>query len=111
MYLAHAVLAVVLRRAVEILSLEFVGNADVKVAAVLGVGLDLKIALDRLAFLDSEDVLEVEDGLLPVSVLCVRASREANGLVAGGKVNVKPRDESVDKVIAFDGEVEWGAES
>jgi hypothetical protein len=60
--------------------------------------------------LDGQDILEVEDGLLPVSVFGVRAGGEADGLVAGGEVNIEPRHEGVDKVIAFDGELEGRGE-
>lgn len=68
-------------------------------------------ALNLLTLLDGEDVLEVEDGLLPVSVLGVGAGREADGLVAGGEVNVEPGDKGVDEVIAPGDELEVGLES
>lgn len=38
----------------------------------------------------------VEDGLLPVGVLGVRAGREADGLVAGRERDVEPGEERVD---------------
>lgn len=34
------------------------------------------------------------------------AGREADGLVAGGEVNVEPGHEGVDEVVALDGELE-----
>ena len=57
-------------------------------------------ALDLLAGLDGEDVLEVEDGLLPVGVLCVGAGGELDGLVAAGKLDIEPGDQGVDEVVA-----------
>lgn len=61
--------------------------------------------------LDGENILEVEDGLLPVGVLGMWASGEANGLVAGGEVDIEPRDQGVDEVIAGNGELEGNIES
>ena len=67
-------------------------------------------ALDLLAGLDCEDVLEVEDGLLPVGVLLVsaifrmpmlitnlgvRSGAELYWLVALGESNIEPAQESV----------------
>lgn len=63
-------------------------------------------ALDLLAGLDGEDVLEVEDGLLPVGVLGVGTGGELDGLVAGGELDVEPRDHGVDVVGAAHGEGE-----
>lgn len=83
-----------------------VGESDVKVTAVVVVGSACELTLDLLAGLDGEDVLEVEDGLLPVGVLGVRASGEADGLVAGGELDVEPRDHGVDVVGAAHREVE-----
>jgi hypothetical protein len=61
--------------------------------------------------LDSEYILEVEDGLLPVGVLGMWAGGEADGLVAGGEVDIKPRDQGVDEVIAGNRELEGNIES
>lgn len=94
-----------------IVDLEAVVDLNVQVAAVLVVGLDVELALDLLAVLDGEDVLDVEDGLFPVSVLGVRAGGEADGLVAGGEVDVEPGNEGVDEIIALSGEGEGGVES
>lgn len=65
--------------------------------------------MDGLALLDGQDVLEVEDGLLPVGVLCVRAGGEGDRLVAGREFDVEPRDERVHKVVATGVEVEGHA--
>ena len=48
--------------------------------------------------LDCQDVPKVEDGLLPVSVLCVGPGGELDGLVAGAELDVEPGDEGVDEV-------------
>lgn len=94
----------------RIVDLEGVVDLNVQVAAVLVVGLDVELALDLLAVLHGEDVLDVEDGLFPVGVLGVRAGGEADGLVAGGEVDVEPGNEGVDEVIALSGEGEGGVE-
>lgn len=107
---AHLELALARGVPVGVVRLEGVVDVDVEVAPVLGVGLDLQDARDLLARLDGEHVLEVEDGLLPVGVLCVRAGGEADRLVAGREVDVEPGDEGVDEVVALDGQLEGGGE-
>jgi hypothetical protein len=108
--LAHAVGGLALDLAVDIGGLKAVLDGDVEVAAVLLVGLDGQGAGDFLALLDGEDVLEVEDGLLPVRVLGVGTGREADGLVGGGELNVEPRDNGVDEVVPPGGQGEVGDE-
>lgn len=95
---------------VGVAGLEVVVNLNVEVATVLVVGPDVELALDLLAVLDGEDVLDVEDGLLPVGVLGVGAGGEADGLVASGEVDVEPRDEGVDEVVALGRQGEGGVE-
>ena len=84
----------------HVLCFELVGDGNIQITVVLLAGLVLQDTADGLAFFDSKHVLEVEDGLFPVCVLCVGAGREADGLVASGKLNVEPGDDGVDKVIA-----------
>ena len=93
-----------------ILGLELVVDGDVEISPVLLIWPAAQLASDVLASLNGEHICEVEDSLLPVSVLCVRASAEADWLVAGGELDIEPRDESVDVVGSADGEVEWQAE-
>jgi hypothetical protein len=52
------------------------------------------------ALLDGQDFAQVENGLLPVSVLGMGTGAESNWLVASSEVNVEPCDESVDEVVA-----------
>jgi len=104
--LAHAVGALAGAGPGGVVRLELVVDLDVEVAAVLVIGLDEELAGDLLTLLDGEDVLEVEDGLLPVGVLGVGAGREADRLVARGEVDVKPRDQGVDEVVALDRQLE-----
>lgn len=66
--------------------------------------------LDLLALLDGKDILQVKDRLLPVGVLGVGARGEANGLVAGGELDVEPGDERVDEIVAPRGQLEGAAE-
>lgn len=93
------------------MGLQLVSKLDVKVTSVLGVGLDVELDLDILVFADGKHVLEIEDSLLPVGVLGVGASREADGLVAGGEVDIEPRDKSVDEVISLSSELKVSGES
>lgn len=109
--LAHLVQAPALGRPRRVLALELVVDGDVEIALVLLVGAVVERALHLLTLLDGEDVLEVEDGLLPVGVLGVGAGREADGRVAVGEFNVEPGDKGVDVVIAPGDELEVGPES
>ena len=79
-----------LGRTVAVLGHKVVGDLDVKVTPVLVVGPDIEVACHHVALLDGEDVLKVEDGLLPVGVLGMGASGEADGLVASSEVDIKP---------------------
>ena len=106
MHLAHLVLAATADRAAGVGGCGLVGESDVEVTAVVVVGRACELTVDLLAGLHGKDVLEVEDGLLPVGVLGVRASGEADGLVAGGELDVEPRDHGVDVVGAAHGEGE-----
>lgn len=105
-HLAHLVLAVAVGGTALVISRGLVVDRDVEVAAIVLVRLASELALDLLASLDGEDVLEVEDGLLPVGVLGVRTGGEAHRLVAGRELDVEPRDHGVDVVGAAHGEGE-----
>jgi hypothetical protein len=97
--------------AVWVVGIQLVLDLDVEISWVLGVRSAVKNTTNLLALLDSKDFTEVEDGLLPVSVLGVWASGETDWLVASGEVNVEPRNKSMDKVISSAVEDEWGCES
>ena len=102
--LAHDIGALALGLATLLVGLESVLDLDVQVSSVSVVGLAEKSAVELLASLDGEVVVEVEDGLLPMRVLCVGAGRELDGLVAGREFNVEPGDQGVDVVGAADRE-------
>jgi hypothetical protein len=87
---------------VHVVRVELVRDVNVEVAVVLFAGSRIEHACDGFAFLDCEHVLEVEDGLFPVRVLCVRARGELDGLVASGELNVEPGNDGMDKVAAAD---------
>ena len=87
---------------VHVVRVQLVVDGDVEITVVLLAGLVLQDTGDGLALLDCQDVLQVEDSLLPVCVLCVRASGELDGLVAAGELDVEPCDQGVDKVVAAD---------
>lgn len=108
--LTHLVLGLSLGLAERILSLELVRDLDIKITWVLGVWSVGKNTTDLLTLLDGQDITEVEDSLLPVSVLGVWASGEADWLVAGSEVDVEPGDDGVDEVVAAGVEEKWGGE-
>ena len=111
MHLAHLVLATTADGTALVGGRGLIGESNVEVTAVVFVGSACELTLDLLAGLDGEDILEVEDSLLPVGVLGVRASGEADGLVAGGELDVEPRDQGVNVVGAAHREVEGKLES
>jgi len=86
----------------HIVNVELVGDANVEIAVVFLAGFVLELAGDGVTLFDGQDILEIEDSLFPVRVLCVGAGGKANGLVAGGKLNIEPRDDGVNEVVATD---------
>jgi hypothetical protein len=108
--LAHDIGALALGAATLLGGLESVLDLDVQISSVSVVGLAEKSAVELLAGLDGEVVVEIENGLLPVRVLGVGAGRELDGLVAGREFNVEPGDDGVDVVGAADGEREGKVE-
>ncbi|KAI6759013.1 hypothetical protein HG531_014009 [Fusarium graminearum] len=96
---SHAVFESTLGGAVGILGLELVGNLDVKITSVLVVGSDIKVERDLLTLLDGEDVLKVEDGLLPGVDEVVALSRQLEGHLEsqvgdGAGVEIEGKDRS-----------------
>jgi hypothetical protein len=102
--LAHDIGALALGSATLLVGLKSVLNLDVQISSVSVVGLAEKSAVELLASLDGKVVVKVEDGLLPMRVLCVGAGGELDGLVAGRELNIEPGDQSVHVVGAADGE-------
>jgi len=100
--LAHLVCAGALSLPVHVVCVELVVNGDVEITVVLLAGLVLEDTGDGLTLLDCQHILQVEDGLLPVSVLCVGSGGELDGLVAAGELDVEPCNQGVDKVVAAD---------
>jgi len=107
---AHLILAMALSNTALILRIVLVINRDIQIPPVVNIGPAAQLPRHRLAGLDGQDVGKVEDGLLPVRVLCVRARGEADGLVAGGELDVEPGDEGVDVVGAAHGQLEGEGE-
>lgn len=107
--LAHLVLANTCAGPVGVFRIQLVLDLDVKVATVLLIRAADQRAVHLFTLLDCEHVLEVEHRLLPVSVFCVWASREGNGLVACREFNVKPSHKSVNEVVAAGSQVKWYA--
>lgn len=70
---------------------------EVKVSLVSVVGLHFEYAEDLLALLAGNVVVQVEDGLLPVSVRCLRGSGEADALVAFREFNVEERHQGLER--------------
>lgn len=106
----HPVEAAALGEACRVLGLESVCDTDVKVTLVLVVGAVLKLAGDLLGLLDGEHITQVEDSLLPVRVLGVGTSGEADRLVAGTEFNVKPGNQGVDEVGTLGSQLVWNTE-
>lgn len=108
--LAHSESERLLGISVLLGSLELVADGDIEVTGVLFRGLGRDLANNLLALGSDELVGDVEDGLLPVGVLGVGTGGKAEGLVAGGELNIEPRDEGMDVVVALDVEGELSGE-
>lgn len=85
----------------HIISLKLVRNHYIQIAFLNLVWLAAENTTNLFTFLYSENFAEIEDGLFPVGVLCVRAGRESNGFVAGGEIDIKPCNYSMDKVVSL----------
>jgi hypothetical protein len=98
--LTHLVLARSLGHSSRVIRSKLIGDLDVQVTLILIIWLVLKNSFDLLSLLNSQHITQIEHSLLPVRVFCVWSSREADRLVTGSEVNVKPCDESMDEVIS-----------
>lgn len=70
-------------------------DGDVEVAVVTLVGRNGYRSLDNISLVERDSFPEVEDGLLPVSILGVRASREGERLVRGSEGDIEPAEDGV----------------
>jgi hypothetical protein len=109
--LAHPIGSGTLGLPCGVLGIKFVLNGDVEVTRVLLVGLAGERAVDLLTLLHGKNVLEIQDGLLPVGVLGVRSGGETDGLVTGGELDVEPGHQGMDEVVSPSSKLELGAES
>lgn len=108
--LAHLVLAMPVTDTALLFSVELIIDRNVQISPVAVVGTAGQLACDLLAGLDGEHIGEVEDSLLPVSVLGVWAGAEAYRLVASRELDVEPGDHGVDVVCAAYREAVWEGE-
>ena len=65
-----------------------------------------QVALHRFSFLDGQHLAQIEDRLFPMRVFRVWTCGEADRLVARCEVDVEPRDQRVDKIIALAAKLE-----
>ena len=89
-----------------ILGVQLVVDLDVEITLILGVGFVCEIACHAFAFLDGKNFAKIKNSLLPVRVFGMRTSRESNGFMTSGKVNVEPGDKGVNKVVSLATEAE-----
>jgi len=82
-----------------VLGIEVVIDFNIEITFVLCIWLVCEIPRHALALLDCEHFAKIEDRLLPVRIFGMGAGGESNWFVAGGKVDVEPGDQSVNKVI------------
>lgn len=86
--------------------IQLVINLDIQITLVLVIWFVRQETSDRLALLDRQNLSEIEDCLLPVSVFGVRASRESDRLVACGEVDVEPCDHGMNEVVSLASQLE-----
>lgn len=97
----HPVEAAALRVPHRIHGFELVRDVDIKVALVLVVRFVLKDAGHSLFLLNSKHIAQVEYRLLPVGISRMRSGGKANRLVACRKVNIEPRNQRMNEVVAL----------
>ena len=78
---------------------QLVIDLNIEITFVLCIRFVCEIPCHGLALLDCEHFAKIEDRLLPVCIFGMGAGGEPNWFVAGGKVDVEPGDQSVNKVI------------
>jgi len=99
-----------LRHPPRLLRLHLIINRDIQVSSVIHIRPTAELPTDTLTGFGSKYVGEIEDGLLPVRVLGMRARAKPYRLMTGGKLDVEPGYQGVDVVGAPAGEVEGQAE-
>lgn len=104
--LAHLILRQPLSLPIRVISKHLIIDANIQVPPITTIRLASEHALHRLTGLNSQNLLQVKNRLLPVRVLGVGARGEAHGLMARAELDVEPGDQGVDVVGAADGEVE-----
>ncbi|GMS77916.1 hypothetical protein PENTCL1PPCAC_91, partial [Pristionchus entomophagus] len=100
--LMHSIGALLL----EITNLTVERNLDleVQVALVSCVRRTCEDSLELFTLFDSEGILQIEDGLLPVGILAVRSGGESCPLVALGELDGEVSDERLYVVVAVHAE-------
>lgn len=78
---------------------ELVGQRYVQIPWFLVIGLAGESSGDQFPFLDFQNLSQVKDGLFPVRILGMWASGELDGLVTSAKLDVKPGNQRMNKVI------------
>lgn len=106
----HSVKAAVLGITNGVGGIELVRDGNIEVTLVLVIRFVLQHSGNNFTLFHGKDITQIEDSLFPVSVLGMRAGREADGLVACSEVDIKPGNQSVDKVVALSWKGEGGLE-
>jgi len=76
-------------------------DLKVEISRIATIWTARKHTRDLLAALHCQAVLEIEHGLFPMCVRCIRTCGEANFLVASAKLNVEIGNKGVYIVVAF----------
>jgi hypothetical protein len=76
-------------------------DGDVQVTEVVLVGGGGDGTSNNLILVSSDNILQVEDSLLPVSVSVIRSSAEVDRLVALAELNIEEGHQGVNKVVAL----------
>lgn len=103
--------AVVLLKVTNLLgTVKINADADVQITWISSVRGRGQLAVDLFALHDHEWVVEVEDGLAPVSRLSPRSSVQDDSVVSGEERGVKVNGDSVDGVVTSGGQDKGGGE-
>lgn len=109
-YAIHFILTAALGSTCFIFCLKGVRDLNVQIPLVFLIRLIVQEPSDTFIFLNCKDFPNIEHSLLPVGVLGVGSSGKSNFFVAGCEIDIEPRDDRVDEIVAFRGEPEGDGE-
>jgi len=83
-----------------VLPIRLVINDDIQIPRVLSIRCDRDSTLNVIILVQSNHIVQIKNGLFPMSVLRVRSGRERDGFVTCSESTIEPTEECVDVVVS-----------